>query len=103
MKLSISPRGNSLNNNSNKINPINLVNKKYNHKSQKLLLYSKIPKDVNIQTSNLKRKRNSFFVPLRTKTDDNSSDSKRFSQESLQTKTKKFLQNYNLKKMEKIH
>ena len=33
MKLSISPRGNSLNNNSNKINPINLVNKKYNHKS----------------------------------------------------------------------
>ena len=93
LKLSITPRRKiKINNYKNKPNkPNNLI---YNHKSQKLL-NSIFQKDINIQTSGLIK--STYFIPSRTKTNNNSFDSKRFSQESLQAKAKQFLQKYNLK------
>ena len=90
LKLSITPRRKiKISNSKNK--PSNLI---YNHKSQKLL-NSIFQKDINIQTSGLIK--STYFIPSRTKTNNNSFDSKRFSQESLQAKAKQFLQKYNLK------
>ena len=94
MKFSISPRSKRKSFHS-KNNSINLNKKIYNHKSQKQLLSSLIQKDISFQKSGLKR--NSVFLPFKTKINNNSFEYKRFSEESLQNKTTKFLQKYNYK------
>ena len=91
LKLSITPRR-KIKISKSKNKPNNLI---YNHNSQQLL-NSIFQKDINIQTSGLIR--SSYLIPFRTKTDNISFDSKRFSQESLQDKSKHFFQKYNFKK-----
>ena len=93
MKLSISPRRKKKSIHG-KNNPINLIKKVYNHKSQKQLLSSLIQKDISFQAPVLRR--NSLLLPF-GKIDNNSLEYKRFSQESLQNKATKFLQKYNNK------